>query len=137
MVMKLKKNKKKCISRCIRVYFGGLTNQYWEPLINTVLLPECGLLLDHHVGIEKVESIFPVKHCRAHEDAHKEWRNKANTIKTWPNFKQHFARAYADMLKENMVNQMGYGTTNTTQGENQNELKEAIEHLANVAIHDK
>eukprot|EP00957_Ditylum_brightwellii_P078670 5981663-Ditylum_brightwellii.AAC.1 len=37
---------------------------------------------------------------RQWKDAYKEWRNMAAADKTWPNFKRHFAAAYADNLEE-------------------------------------
>ena len=39
-----------------------------------------------------------------YKDMWKEWRNKNETDKTWPNFKWHFAKAYAEILEDNTAN---------------------------------
>eukprot|EP00957_Ditylum_brightwellii_P047199 3584808-Ditylum_brightwellii.AAC.1 len=60
--------------------------------------------------------------------------NKLAANKTWPNFKRHFAAAYADNLEENTATGMGYGATAVHQ---QQDLAEALEHLANTALSDQ
>ena len=39
-----------------------------------------------------------------YKDMWKEWRNKNETDKTWPNFKLHFAKAYIEILEDNTAN---------------------------------
>eukprot|EP00957_Ditylum_brightwellii_P095292 7258011-Ditylum_brightwellii.AAC.1 len=54
--------------------------------------------------------------------------------KTWPNFKRHFAAAYAYNLEENTATGMGYGANAVHQ---QQDLTDALEHLANAALSDR
>eukprot|EP00957_Ditylum_brightwellii_P021154 1594438-Ditylum_brightwellii.AAC.1 len=68
-----------------------------------------------------------------YKDACKEWRNKSAADKTWPNFKHHFAAAYADNLEEKTATGMGYSANAVLQ---QQDLMEALEHLANAALSD-
>eukprot|EP00957_Ditylum_brightwellii_P200924 15315772-Ditylum_brightwellii.AAC.1 len=55
--------------------------------------------------------------------------------KTWPNFKRHFAAAYADNIEEHTATRMGYGA-NAVQRQ-QGDLTEALEHLSNAALSDQ
>ncbi len=73
-----------------------------------------------------------------YQEAHKEWRKKRAATKTWPNFKTHFMTAYADMMEDSTAGNTGFAQANAaSEEESQEDLKTAIEHLANAAIHDK
>eukprot|EP00957_Ditylum_brightwellii_P205924 15346023-Ditylum_brightwellii.AAC.1 len=76
----------------------------------------------------------PVIKTGVYKDACKEWRNKLEADKTGPNFKRHFVAAYADNLEENTATGMGYGANAVHQ---QQDLMEALEHLANAALSDQ
>eukprot|EP00957_Ditylum_brightwellii_P131007 9993083-Ditylum_brightwellii.AAC.1 len=69
-----------------------------------------------------------------YKDACKEWRNMVASDKTWPNFKRHFAAAYADNLEETTATGIGYGANAVHQ---QQDLTNALEHLANAALSDR
>eukprot|EP00957_Ditylum_brightwellii_P082721 6289915-Ditylum_brightwellii.AAC.1 len=69
-----------------------------------------------------------------YKDACKEWWNKPPAERTWPNFKRHFAAAYTDNLDEHTATGMGYGANAVHQ---QQDLTEALEHLANAALLDQ
>eukprot|EP00957_Ditylum_brightwellii_P149554 11388641-Ditylum_brightwellii.AAC.1 len=60
-------------------------------------------------------------------------RNKPDVKKTWPNFKRHFAVAYANNLEEHTATGMGYDANAVQQ---QGDLTEALKHLANLVLSD-
>eukprot|EP00957_Ditylum_brightwellii_P017194 1295868-Ditylum_brightwellii.AAC.1 len=50
--------------------------------------------------------VFKTGVCK---EACREWMNEPDAEKTWLNFKQHFAAAYADKLEKTTTASMGYG----------------------------
>eukprot|EP00957_Ditylum_brightwellii_P032723 2480283-Ditylum_brightwellii.AAC.1 len=66
-----------------------------------------------------------------YKGACKDLQNKPDADKTWPNFERYFVAAYTDNLKEITAISMGYGTNVVQQ---QGDLIEALEHLANAAL---
>eukprot|EP00957_Ditylum_brightwellii_P171718 13072722-Ditylum_brightwellii.AAC.1 len=69
-----------------------------------------------------------------YKDACKEWPNKTDANKTWPNFKRYFAAAYTYNLEETTATSMGYGANTVQQ---QGDLMEALQHLANIALSNR